>query len=218
MSFLEALTPSQQQVLRDIGRCREVAAGGVLFVEGDGATQVVVILSGLVKLTKSSMDGREVVLELRGSGELIGELAAVDGAPRSATGTAIESCQVLIVPRDRFMDFVEADAAVASLLLRTVVGRVRSSSERMLEASTADALTKVCRRLVELARDEPPDLTGCIQLKSPISQQELADWAGVSRDAVVRSLTTLRGLGWLETGRQRFVISDLEALRARAFE
>ena len=93
--------------------------------------------------------------------------------------------------------------------------RLRGASQRQLELGTSDALGRVCSRLAELAdRHGVPD-GGAIRVDSPLSQEDLADWAGLSRDAVVKALKTMRGLGWIETGRRRITLYDLEAVRQR---
>ena len=94
--------------------------------------------------------------------------------------------------------------------------RLRDASARQLKFGTSDAMTRVCARIVELMQDISPDADGTVHLKSPLSQQELADWAGVSRDAVVRALKMSRQLGWLATGRQTFVILQPDELRRHA--
>jgi CRP-like cAMP-binding protein len=110
------------------------------------------------------------------------------------------------------MRLARTDGDVAAALLVTLSAKVRESAARHLELGTTEALPRVARRVAELA-----DLRGGgREITSPLSQQELADWAGVSRDGVVRSLTWLRQEGIVETGRRRFVILDPARLRALA--
>jgi CRP-like cAMP-binding protein len=214
--FFGDLRPADRELLRTEARRRTYPIGTVLFIEGDHAQHVLIILHGLIKLTKGVPDGREVVIELRGPGEILGELSAIDSEPRSATGVAIEPAEVLIIGNERFRALLATHASLATAVLTTVVSRLREASARQLEMGTADALGRVARRLVELTELRGHQRDGELRLVSPISQQELAEWAGVSRDAVVRALTTLRRLGWVDTGRRQFVIRDLDALRQRA--
>lgn len=214
--FFAGLSHTDRDLLRGEARSRSYPIGSVLFIEGDLARHVLIILDGLIKLTKGVADGREVVIELRGPGEILGELSAVDGEPRSATGVVIEAAEVLIIGNERFRSLLATHASLATAVLATVVSRLRNASARQLEMGTADALGRVARRLVELTELRGQQGEGGLQLISPITQQELAEWAGVSRDAVVRALTTLRRLGWIDTGRRQFVIRDLDALRHRA--
>jgi len=215
--LLELLGTVELDALRQAGHVRHHEPGAVLFVEGDGCAQVYVLLAGLLKLSKSTVDGREVLLEIRGSGDVIGELSAIDGQPRSATGTVITNVELLVIAVDRFQSLMAEHQVLSNAIMASIAGRLREASYRRLEMGTSDALARVCLRLVELAEMLGNRLDAAsILVHSPISQQELAEWAGVSRDAVVRSLKTMRDLGWLVTGRGQFMILDIDALRRRA--
>lgn len=216
-TFWDRLTPDVRAEVTAAAVPRTADAGQALFREGDPSRDVFIVTTGLVKVSKLALDGREVILELRGAGEILGEMAAIDAAPRSATGVCLETTDVLVLSTTTFNHLVDTRAAVGSATLRTVVGRLREAADRQLEFGTSDALGRVCRRLVELARQNGATLDGPdVHLPSPVSQHELAEWAGLSRDAVVRSLKTLRDLGWVETGRQQFHLLDPAAIVDRA--
>jgi CRP-like cAMP-binding protein len=174
------------------------------------------VLTGTVKLTKTAPSGREIVLELRGAGEVVGELGAIDGHTRSASAVALGEVEALVVPADRFNALLRERAGLAHRLLVTVVARVREAASRQLELGTSDVVGRVCRRLAELAASHGAAIEGGVLVRGTVSQQELADWAGVSRDGVVRALHELRDLGWVETGRQRLLIRNLDAVSRRA--
>ncbi len=195
-------------------RTRPVRAGEILCHEGERGGGAFVVADGLVALTKLSLNGRQVLLELRGAGELVGELNAIDGGQRSATLRVIEAGVVWVLGSAELMQLARTDGDVAAALLVTLSAKVRESAARHLELGTTEALPRVARRVAELAQLRG----GGREVVSPLSQQELADWAGVSRDGVVRSLTWLRQAGVVETGRRRFVILDPARLRALADE
>jgi CRP-like cAMP-binding protein len=165
-------------------------------------------------LTKTALTGRQAVLELRGPGDLVGEMGAIDRKPRSADVISLSDVEVVVVPADQFEALVRAHGDIAHRLLVIVVARLREASARQLELGTVDVVARVCRRLVELAVNGTI-VDGGVVLRSEMSQQDLADWAGVSRDGVVRALHELRNLGWLETGRRRLIIRDLDAVKRR---
>lgn len=215
-SFLERLAPEGRRAVDHAGTERRHRRDTTVFREGDVSREVVIILEGRVKLTKLSPDGREIILDLRGPGDIIGEMAAVDGAARSASAVFLTEGRALHLPGEEFNALIDNEPSVAAATLRTVVHRLRVTSERQLEFGTETAVHRVCGRLVELMDDLSPDASGTIHLRSPISQQELAEWSGVSRDAVVRVLKMARDLGWLETGRQSFIIHRPDELRAHA--
>jgi CRP-like cAMP-binding protein len=215
-SFLGSLPAADLDALRAIAHTRRFAAGELVLREGDRPSLVLAVVSGTVKLTKTASSGREVVLELRGAGEVVGELGAIDGHTRSASAVALGEVEALVVPADRFNALLRERAGLAHRLLVTVVARLREAAGRQLELGTADVVGRVCRRLAELAVSHGEAIEGGVLVRGTVSQQELADWAGVSRDGVVRALHELRDLGWLETGRQRLLIRNLEAVSRRA--
>lgn len=214
--FLEYLDSQVRDLVFDRGHVRKHREGFVLFREGDSAGPVVVILEGRLKITKVAMDGREVILELRGAGDILGELACIDGHPRSATAQFLTPGSALHLSGTEFIEMVETVPAVGAAALRTVVHRLRAASGRQLEFGTSDATTRVARRLIELMEPNQRNPNEQVSLRSPVSQNELAEWCGLSRDAVVRALRTLRELGWVDTARQRFTILRPEELRRRA--
>ncbi|MEJ7582812.1 MAG: Crp/Fnr family transcriptional regulator [Acidimicrobiales bacterium] len=209
------LAPQDLADLRAAGTVRRYPVGDVLLREGDPSSVVFALLAGGVKVTKSSPDGRQVLLELRREGELVGELSAIDRSTRSATVEAMTEVEAAVVPGDRFRALLASRAGLSNHVLIGVVARLREASERQLELGTVDVVGRVCRRLCELAAADGRRTTEGIVVRSPLSQQELADWAGIPRDGVVRAFTELRRNGWLATGRQRIVILDPEAVRSR---
>ena len=122
-TFLEALTPEEVTDLRVSGRERHYDANVALFHEGDDAGSVIVLLAGRAKLTVPSSSGREVIVAVRGPGDLLGELAALVEAPRSATVTTIEAVDALIMAGSAFASFLERNARVALVILRLVAER-----------------------------------------------------------------------------------------------
>jgi CRP-like cAMP-binding protein len=198
-----------------VGVRRSVYAGELLCREGDAGTEVVILLSGYVKLTKTAASGRQTMLELRGPGDVLGDMSVVDGARQSANAIAMGRLEVCVLPATRFEELRHAHAGIANALLAVMVRRLRQASSRQLELGTADGLGRVCRRLVDLAAShgEPHPDGVLVQV---LSQQELADWAGVSRDGVVRALHELRDAGLIDSGRGRILIKDLAAVTHRA--
>jgi CRP-like cAMP-binding protein len=208
--FFDELSEDDRRAVRAVGSSRPSAVGDVLCLEGAPLDQAFVVLRGLVAITKTAMSGRQVLLELRGPGELIGELAVLDGEGRAAMMTVVEPGELLAIPAPAMRRLLLTEAPIAHALLVTLAARLRQSSERHLELGTSEALARVARRLLELW-----ELRGRVPIvASPLSQQDLADWAGVSRDGVVRALTTLRADGVVDTARRRFTIHDPAKLRA----
>ncbi|MFF0869309.1 Crp/Fnr family transcriptional regulator [Nonomuraea sp. NPDC003560] len=212
--FLSLLTAEEVEALRAAGRPRRWDRGTTVITEGDAADWVLVLTQGRVKVSSHTSSGTEVVLAVRGPGALLGDMSAVDGSPRSATVTALEPIQGIVV-RD-FSGFLAAHGRIAVLLLQLLVGRLRDADRKRVEYGAFDTTGRVATRLLELAdRYGEPTSTG-VRVALPLSQDELAGWTGSSREAVSKALRTLRDRGLIETGRRRVVIHDVEGLRRRA--
>src|SRR4051812_6281632 len=215
-TFLEALTPEEVADLRASGRERHYEANLALFHEGDDGGSVIVLLAGRAKLTVPSSSGREVIIAVRGPGDLLGELAALVEAPRSATVATIEPVDALIVAGSAFASFLERNARVALVILRMVAERLLYADLQQAQFATHDVVGRVAHRLVELTERFGVDGENGIVLDVPLSQEELAGWTGSSREAVNKALQMLRSLQMIETGRRRFTVLDVDGLRRLA--
>jgi CRP-like cAMP-binding protein len=214
--FLGCLRPDDGAALLGLGRSRSYPARSVLFFEGDDAHEVLILNRGEVKVTVTSQEGREVVLAVLGPGELLGELSAVDGAPRSASASALGPVTLTAIDLARFNTFIDEHHEAAVALLRCVAVRLREASRRQVEFGTLDALGRVCGRLTEMMdRYGRPNGTR-MEIVAPLSQTEVAGWAGLSREAVVKAFAALRALGWLATKGHIITVIDPAAVRARA--
>jgi CRP/FNR family cyclic AMP-dependent transcriptional regulator len=215
-TFLAALAEGDLEAIRASGRQRSFRRGAYLLHEGDRASTVLFLLGGMVKLTKAGSSGRETVLEVRVAGDVMGELGAIDGRPRSASVVAISDVDALAVSADRFVGLIHERAGIASKLLIVVIHRLRRASDRQFELGGSDAIKRVCARLVELAASHGVEDGAGVRVALGISQHELAEWCGVSRDGVVRALHELRTSGLVDTGRRSVLLRDVAAVRARA--
>jgi CRP-like cAMP-binding protein len=215
-TFLEALTPEEAADLRASGRERHYDANVALFHEGDDGGSVIVLLAGRAKLTVPSSSGREVIVAVRGPGDLLGELAALVEAPRSATVATIEPVDALIMAGSAFASFLERNSRVALVILRMVAERLLYADLQQAQFATHDVVGRVAHRLVELTERFGVESEEGIVLDVPLSQEELAGWTGASREAVNKALQVLRSLDLIETGRRRFTVLDAEGLRRLA--
>lgn len=214
--FLARLDPPVRDELAARGRRRRWPAGASIYLEGERSSTVVIVVTGRVKVFSLTEQGEEVVLAVRGPGALLGELSAVDGAPRSASVAALEPVEALVVPVPVFVEFLRAHASAAMVLLRLVTSRLRDADRKRVEFGAFDIPARVAGRLVELAeRFGEPDGDG-VRIAVPLSQDELAGWVGASREAVAKALRVLRDRGLVTTGRRTMTVLDLDGLRRRA--
>jgi CRP-like cAMP-binding protein len=215
-TFLDVLSPSARDALLAAGRLRRYPKGSLVFAAGDEGHDVLIIQSGAVKVVVGAPNGREVILDVLHAGELLGELSAVDGGPRSATVFALESTEVLVVAHRTFRTMLANHASIGDALLTVLAVRLRCSGLRQLEFGSNDALGRLCQRIIEMGnRYGQSDDHGRLVVEVPFSQTDLANWAGLSREAVVKGLRSLRTLGWIESDGKQIVVVDDKALRDR---
>ena len=214
--FMARLGPADRAALCARGRRRQWPTGASLFLEGEQCSTVMIVVSGRVKVFSLTENGEEILLAVRGPGALLGELSAVDGAPRSASVAALEPVVALVVPLRSFVEFMRQHGDAAIVLLQLVTSKLRDSDRKRVEGAAYDIAARVARRLVELAdRFGEPDGRG-VRIAVALSQDELAGWVGASREAVAKALRVLRDRGFVTTGRRTMTVLDLERLRLRA--
>jgi CRP/FNR family cyclic AMP-dependent transcriptional regulator len=202
--------------LRTHGFKRTFPRGHALFTEGDLGERVFLIETGWVTLRSAGPDGEEMILALRGPGEVVGEMSAFDGAPRTATALAVDQVEAVVAPARSVAAELEKDVAAANDFARILVARLRESDRQRVEFTVLDTLARVARRLLDLAdRFGQPTADG-VKVELPLSQEELASWCGASREATVKALRTLREVGGITTGRRVVTLHDRDALRRHA--
>jgi CRP-like cAMP-binding protein len=211
------LSPADRAVLLAAGTVRRFDAGEVLCREGDAAHHVMLIEDGRVKVVSVGRGGQSALLAIRGPGDLVGEFGVLAGRPRSADVVALERVRVRVVPASRFTSFLKERPEAANALLRTILARLREADRRRLEFAVHDVPTRVALLLLELAGSSPDDPgAGAGAAPRPIaialSQREIADATGASREAVVKALRRMRSQGLVSTSRRAITILRLDRL------
>jgi CRP-like cAMP-binding protein len=209
------LEPADRDAVEQAGTVRRYARGDVLFHQGDDPGAVLIIRAGRFKVSVVTPDGHDVMLGFHGPGAVLGDLAAVDGKPRSTTATAVDAVEALGVPMLAFRALLEERPQLVLALMRVAAERLRAADRQRVEFAAYDVLGRVARRIDELANDgtETPD---GIQIDAGLSQEDLAAWTAASREAVSKALGAMRTLGWIETRRRVIVVRDRDALRRHA--
>ncbi len=215
-TFVAALHSDDYSALTEIGRSRRYPKGATLFSEGNRSDRVVILTKGRAKISRVTTDGREVLLAVRGAGDLLGEMSAFDERPHSATIVTLEDVDALVLTRQEFKAFLEAHPRAALTLLRMMSTRLRAADETRVDFLAHDAEGRVAKALVDLAERYGEATASGLRISLALSQEELAGWLGASRESVSKALQTLRGRGWIETHRRGITVSDLDALRKRS--
>ena len=203
--FLEALSPEARHELDGMGTLRSFTTGATILSEGELANRVGIVRDGLVKLTATQSDGYQTVLASRGGGELLGEMSALDGSPRTAA--------VQLVPAAEFVRFVQEQPSASMAVIRTLVGRLRESDHHRIQYGADGVPRRLARQLLQLADTHGEVAADCsIDISLPFTQDDLAGVVSASRDAVARALKDWRAMGLVETGRRRVTLVDPAAL------
>lgn len=215
-SFVALLEQSERDALFALGVPRAFPRGALLMFEHEPGERVMILLSGRAKISRVHDDGRELLLSIRDPGDLIGDLALIDGQPRLASAIALEPVEALVIPAQAFRRYVDSTPRIAVVMLAVFARRFRDTTVKLSQLVASDTVGRVAARILELAERYGHHSENELQVELPMSQEEFAAWAGASRAGVAHALQTLRDLGWIHTGRRLIVIRDVDALRARS--
>jgi CRP/FNR family transcriptional regulator, cyclic AMP receptor protein len=213
-SYLGRLEPADRTLLLGLGHPRRFARGARIIVQGDHSDHVLLMLSGMVKVTLDTPDGREVVLSVLGAGDLLGEFEVLEGhAQRAAGSVAALPVECRVIPGDQFMAVLETHPPMLLALVRVILGRLHAADRRREASASLGVSRSLAGFLVELVdRYGRPDGSG-FDLSIHLTQEELASLISTSRDSAVRALSTLRTKGLIETHRRQIVVANLDGLR-----
>jgi CRP-like cAMP-binding protein len=194
-------------------RRRRYPRGATICLAGEPGERLYLVERGRVRIGLTAPDGREVVLNMLGPGDTFGDLALLDGEPRSADATAQDDCLLLILPRTAFLRHLEQHPRAALALLAEMSRRLRRNARLIQDATFHDVPTRLAGTLLQLAceRGEPTAGGGLSTVR--VTQVELAGMIGATRESVNKVLGTFERRGFLR--RQRGVISILDPAALR---
>jgi CRP-like cAMP-binding protein len=213
--LFDNLTPATRAIVQALGRTVRYPPGTAVMFPGQLGDSVHFLKSGTVKIVAHGVGGKQTLLGLRGAGEILGEMSILDHQPRGSAVVAVDTVETFVVPAARFRAELERAPDLALIVMEFLVQRLRDADTKRAEYLSLDSTGRIAARIVELAERFG---TGedSVTIALPMTQAELAGWAGASVESAGRALATLRKLGWIETERRRIVVHELEALRNRA--
>ena len=191
---------------------KKYRARDIVLRKGDPAMQIYVILRGRLKTITSGGEGRQAAFSIMGPGEVFGEVAVLDGEPRSATITALEPCELIILQRNDFFHFLERSPKAAIKLLQVLARRLRRLSERVEDTTFLEVPGRLAKQLVRLAERYGQKHGSNVRIELKLSQQELGDLVGATRESVNKQLRAWVTDGIVEQSTGKLVILDLDAL------
>jgi CRP-like cAMP-binding protein len=190
--------------------------GDILFHEGDQGDRLYVIAEGKIKLGRRSPDGRENLLAILGPGEMFGELSLFDPGPRTATATAIAETQILALDNEQLTTYLEARPGVAVTLLAALARRLRRTNESLADLVFTDVPGRVAKALLDLSRRFGRPVEDGVLVAHDLTQEELAQLVGASRETVNKALADFATRGWLKLEARAVLLQDVDRLRRRA--
>jgi CRP/FNR family cyclic AMP-dependent transcriptional regulator len=213
--FLRQLGPRDADAFVRLLRRRAIRRGEPILRFGAAGDDVIVVLEGRVKLVAYGADGREVVLGMRGPGELIGEMAALGGQRRTATAIAVDDVDVGYLRSNELRAFLLEHPDVSMVVIRMLVHRLTEADLDRVDLATQDSVGRVAKRLLELAADHGIQVPEGTRIELSLTQDELASWTGATRESVSRALRLMRRLGWISSDQRAITVIDSGALRER---
>jgi CRP/FNR family cyclic AMP-dependent transcriptional regulator len=206
MPLFAGLGEASLLALARAGKFMQVEKGQFIFFQSDPAEKVYIVRMGLISIVLESPDGREMVINEMRPGDYFGEVGVITNQPRSTSAIARKESGLLALPRQAFLDILDSEPALARRVLELTANRLRNSSERESALAFLDAQARLARLLLQL--EEQAAEKGYVT----ISQEELAQRTGQTRQTVAKALGRWRRAGWLITGRGHIMLLNREAL------
>lgn len=214
--LFSALDAEAAAALRASMTEKRVPRSGVIFSEGEPGDRMYVILDGKVKLGQTSPDGRESLLAVLGPGEVFGELSLFDPGPRTATATAVTDTVVVGLGHADLRPWLTGRPEVAEALLQALAQRLRRTNEALADLVFSDVPGRVAKQLLELADKFGQPGPDGVLVHHDLTQEELAQLVGASRETVNKALADFTQRGWVEVDQRQVLLVDMERLARRA--
>ncbi len=187
-----------------------------LFSEGDTGDKLYIILSGKIKLTKAAPDGRENLLSVHGPGEMFGELSLFDPIPRTSSATAVTNARLAAIAHDDVRAWLSTRPEVAMHLLQALAQRLRRINAVKADLVFTDVPGRVAKALLDLSDRFGVLTPDGVQVNHDLTQEELAQLVGASRETVNKALADFAARGWIQLAAKSVLITDTDRLRKRA--
>jgi CRP-like cAMP-binding protein len=194
----------------------KIAKGSILFKEGDDGEHLYVIIDGKLKLGTSSGDGRENLLSILGPGEMFGELSLFDPGPRTSTATAVTDAKLLSLSHEKVIPWLKQNPEVSLQLLTRLSQRLRRTNEAVGDLVFSDVPGRVAKALIDLGDRFGKTTPEGLLVNHDLTQEELAQLVGASRETVNKALADFAGRGWLKLDGRSVLITDVDRLSKRS--
>jgi len=215
-TLFRRVSPEDRARIASVAHAREYARGDHVFAEGDPSDFFLTIVSGRVKVFKSTPGGKEIIIEIFGTGDPLGAVAAYEGAPFPASATAIEPTTCLLIPRPAFFALLEESPSLVRGVLVGLTHRLVELTRRLSELTGGRVESRFARLFLKLADQMGRPERGGIFIPMTLSRQELADLSGTTIETAIRVMSRWGKEDVLLTEKDGFVVKDREELEALA--
>jgi len=213
--LFSALDDSSAASLRESMSAIKLSKGQTLFKEGDSGDRLYVVVSGKIKLGTASGDGRENLLAILGPGEMFGELSLFDPEPRTSTATAVTDVRLVSLAHDQVIGLVTSHPQVSLEILRRLAQRLRKSNETLADLVFADVPGRVAKAIMDLGVRFGSQKEDGFHVNHDLTQEELAQLVGASRETVNKALADFAARGWVKLEPRAVLVVDVERLTKR---
>ena len=187
-----------------------------MFAEGEPGDRLYIIISGKVKIGRRSPDGRENLLTIMGPSDMFGELSIFDPGPRTSSATTITEVRAVSMDRDALQAWIADRPEIAEQLLRVLARRLRRTNNNLADLIFTDVPGRVAKQLLQLAQRFGTQEGGALRVTHDLTQEEIAQLVGASRETVNKALADFAHRGWIRLEGKSVLISDSERLARRA--
>ena len=205
VSLFSGLPQSDLDAISKLATTRTFPRNTIIISEGDTSDSLYAVLSGKVKIYLSDDEGKEIIINIQGAGEYFGELALLDDSPRSASVMTIEECKLAIISKAAFDECLEANPQIALRVIRGLSARLRDLTENVKSLALMDVYGRVARTLLDLAEEEE---NGEQIIRQRLTQRDIANMVGASREMVSRILKDLSVGGYITIRNKTITIHD----------
>jgi len=196
-ALFSAMRPEELRKILAMASERSVGRNQTIFQRGDAESSMMAVLKGSVRISTGSADGKEVTLNTIRTGEVFGEIALLDGRPRSADATAIEDCDLLVIERRTFLPFLLSNQDLVLRMLAVLCQRLRQTSDALGDIVMLDLPGRLARLLLRLADDHGSATPAGVRIEFKLSQRDIGTRVASSRESVNKQLHVWRDAGWV---------------------
>ena len=207
------------EILRNLSntvRLQKIKQGQVIFRKGDEGTALYILRSGTIKIVLPSRLGAEIIVSIFSDGDFFGEMALLDGEPRSADAVAIKPSELLVLSRKDFLSFLQSDVNAVNSILSVLTKRMRKTHDLLEDVCFLNISQRLSKLILELGKIYGRDEGDCINIDISLTQKELGDMIGATRESINKELKLLRERGLIEMRQNKIQICDLSRLQRKA--